>query len=224
MGNNWISPLRRGIRNRDVKSVKQILEDAGNRAPDLINDDYTADCFCTCIERNYQSPLHSACYCYDFSDKEAQEILRLLVKHGADVNAPGLWGQTPLHVAARQDCLPLAKLFYENGADMYCNQTDSHQFYPVHCAALSPIAASMRKADVLKYFLEFVGRPEDIQLEDGDGNSPLHVACIWGNPATTAYLIEMGADVRARNNDGLTPREVAKPEIIRVIDRALSQR
>lgn len=225
-GNFFISPLRRAIRQRDDKQVQKVLEEAGEGAPDLINEDYTADCFCACCMRNYQDPLHTACGVYNLSDNRVHEIVRLLVDHGADVNSRGLWGQTPLHKACRQSCLPLTKYLCENGADIYVQSyvyADNFGFYPIHCAALSLMSSTFKNIDVLIYMLEEVGKPEDIQLKDLKGNSPLHSACMWENPMAVSYLISKGANLNAKNDDGQTPKDVAKPGVLALLEKSLGE-
>ena len=60
MGNNFISPLRRAVRANRPDHLKDILEKAGRGAPDLINEDYTADCFLDICQRNNNHVLHTA--------------------------------------------------------------------------------------------------------------------------------------------------------------------
>ncbi len=44
MGNT--SPVRRAILKNDTVKLQEILEDAGEGSPDLINEDFTSDCLC----------------------------------------------------------------------------------------------------------------------------------------------------------------------------------
>lgn len=41
------------------------------------------------------------------------------------------------------------------------------------------------------------------------GATPLHAACLLGSPDIVAFLIENGADVRAKDDDGHTPLDYA---------------
>jgi len=57
-------------------------------------------------------PLHSAVAHHHF------EISKLLVDHGADVNARQQGGFTPLHEAALGGCAEIATLLLEHGANI----------------------------------------------------------------------------------------------------------
>jgi uncharacterized protein len=58
------------------------------------------------------TPLHSACAISQY------EIIELLIRHGADVNAKQMQGVTPLHSAAHNGQTKIIKLLIENGADV----------------------------------------------------------------------------------------------------------
>ncbi len=198
MGNNCISPLRRAIRTRDPDRVREILEDAGEGSPDIINEDFTADCFLDCgFLRNIHSPLHTA-MCADLLD-----ITKILFQYGADPNSTGLWNQTGLHRAGRQNNLPLAKMVVKYGCELYCRDSDGR--YPIHSAALSGMSSGQCNVDVLRYYLEEIGKADDINLKDFGGNTPLHCAAYWNNCSSAQYLLEKGADMTATNDKGLLP-------------------
>ncbi len=60
------------------------------------------------------SPLWFAC---QGNVPENTNIVRALIKHGADVNAKGECGYTPLHMACQWGHVELAKILIEHGAD-----------------------------------------------------------------------------------------------------------
>ncbi|KAK2178667.1 hypothetical protein NP493_531g02022 [Ridgeia piscesae] len=210
MGNRYTSPLRQAIRSNDPETLREILEEAGEGASDLINEDYSADCllgFCNC-QRNLHSPLLSA-----ITFSKGCEIVEILLKYGADPTLTGAWQQTGLHLAGRQNNLPIAKLLIKYHADLYQTDCDSH--YPIHAAALSPASTRDRNVDVLTYYLEEIGKPEDVALKNGFGNTPLHEAARWGNVTSIRYLLDHGADPREKNNTGQTPYDVAQSDDVK---------
>jgi hypothetical protein len=56
----------------------------------------------------------------------------------------------------------------------------------------------------------------------GDDDTPLHVACVWGDLTAIDLLLAAGADVNARGDNGCTPLYVAVSfERIRSVERLL---
>lgn len=45
---------------------------------------------------------------------------------------------------------------------------------------------------------------EGIDVQDVEGNTPLHLACCMGHTKTVNMLIERGANIRLRNEYGST--------------------
>ena len=61
---------------------------------------------------NGQLALHRACLRGDVA------IVRLLLKHGADVNAVNDFDETPLHYACKRASLSVLQCLIEHGADL----------------------------------------------------------------------------------------------------------
>jgi len=70
------------------------------------------------LEVGYNTPLHTA------ASKGYGDILELLLKAGADLNARNQLGQTALHQAARQRFVPLVKALLAAGADPTVRDTN----------------------------------------------------------------------------------------------------
>jgi ankyrin repeat protein len=113
------------------------------------------------------------------------------------INALDIFGNTPLHSAAKSGNLDLVKyLIEEKGADF--NAPDNDGETPLHSAA------SWGTLDVLKYLIEEKGA--DFNTPDNDGETPLHSAASWGTLDVVKYLIEeKGADFNALDKCGKTP-------------------
>lgn len=117
----------------DIETVHQLL----NKTPELLNS-FSSDGFTSLglasffghlslvnllldkganpnIASNNQfkvAPIHSACAISHF------EIVKILIKNGADINTKQMQGFTPLHSAAYNGQTKLAKLLIDNGADI----------------------------------------------------------------------------------------------------------
>ena len=57
----------------------------------------------------------------------------------------------------------------------------------------------------LKVLLELGGSVED---RDAYGSTALHIACVFCNADAVELLLENGADAAAKDDDGLTPKDV----------------
>jgi ankyrin repeat protein len=89
------TPLYLGVQNARIDVVSYLLKKGAK--PDVRE------------ERGLETPLHVAAY---YGDVVA---MKLLIKHGADVNARDVFRKTPLHFARSPDA---AKLLIKHGADV----------------------------------------------------------------------------------------------------------
>lgn len=60
---------------------------------------------------------------------ENQEIIQILIDHGADIDFIGLNGLTPFVLACKISNSPIAKLFYEKGADFTIRDVRGNDFF-----------------------------------------------------------------------------------------------
>ena len=137
-------------------------------------------------------------------------IARVLLEHGADVNAPMDYDSTPLHVAALYGRVDAIRVLLEHGAGI--NERENDDTAPLH------LAAQYGTVEAIRVLLE---HGADVNVRSKDDTTPLHDAVRYASDEAVRMLLEHGADVYARKNDGTTPlHEAAKygtVEAIRVL-------
>ena len=122
-------------------------------------------------------------------------IARLLLRHGANVNAAAAHGYTALHFAAAGGHIELARLFLDRGADVTAAEESGR-------TALH-YAAERGHADVARLLLDRganIGAATGAQ-PDVDGlvsAQPLHLAAFGKHAAAVELLLGLGADMHAR--------------------------
>ncbi|ORX42663.1 ankyrin [Piromyces finnis] len=168
--------------------------------------------------------LHYAC------EQGNENIVKYLIKKGADTNIKSSNGGISLHYAckSKNDNVNLVKYLIEAiGLDI--NIKDRHEKIPFHYACykgnenivkylikngVDPrikndygrmslhfvCGAEKENINLVKYLIEDIGL--DINIQNKDGCTPLHYACEQGNENIVKYLIEKGADTSIKNNNG----------------------
>ncbi|KAK2591217.1 hypothetical protein QQS21_011102 [Conoideocrella luteorostrata] len=128
--------------------------------------------------------------------KEGQEdVAKLLLKKGADIEAKDKYGQTPLSLATEEGREAVAKLLLDKGADIEAK--DKHGRTPLSLAT---------KEAMTKLLLE---KGADIEAKDKYGQTPLSLATEEGREAMAKLLLDKGADIEAKDKHGRTPLSLA---------------
>ncbi|XP_070189214.1 transient receptor potential cation channel subfamily A member 1 homolog [Littorina saxatilis] len=115
------------------------------------------------------------------------------------VNVSDQYDTTALHIAAQQGYLGIVKLLLKNGASL--DSKNEEEQTPIHCAAKYGRTGIVRE----------IVRVDKSVLNDEDDNSntALHLAAEFGHNKVAAILLELGADVSARNYNQWTPLDLA---------------
>jgi len=142
------------------------------------------------------TPLHTACS--SSTSEGSLEVLKLLLKRGADGNACNKWRETPLLIAANNGHRAAVDALLESGADpSLCSEAG--------WSALT-FAAHKGYDDIVSLLLG-AGAPVNCRVTE-DLSTPLHKACAGGKSghlSAVKQLLGGGADVHALNKWRETP-------------------
>jgi len=119
-------------------------------------------------------------------------------------------GETRLHSAAVKGDVTAARMWLEKGAN--ANTVDNAGWSPLHEAAI------MGCQELVKLLLDYRANP-NIHAQENNV-TPLHDAASNGFMAVAVTLVSYGADLNARNSQGLTPLQVAKSADVAAAMRA----
>ena len=132
-------------------------------------------------------------------------MMRLLLDHGADVNAKGTGGDSCLHMAIESVNVEATLFLLERGVNIKArNKRGSlalHYAADLQANTLSKCLLDKHKDDgSLQYALE---------ARANNGCTPLHFAARSNSDSNAKLLLEAGASVEARQEDGDTPLHAA---------------
>jgi len=155
-------------------------------------------------------------------------IVKLLLKNGADLNIPGgALGRTPLHdlfyskiegsvtiTKKKKYFKESAKFLIDQSADV--NARDRFKYTPLHVYCRK---YHLGVQELVKALLE---NHADVNALTVDDNTPLHICCYaisenldlnqFLELSPIDFLIKNGANIFAKNNEGLIPSECIKKE------------
>ncbi|MHC9537915.1 MAG: ankyrin repeat domain-containing protein [Vulcanimicrobiota bacterium] len=125
-------------------------------------------------------------------EHDNQEMARILISAGDDVNSRDNSGYTPLHKAAEKGYTEIARMLILKGADVNAKTRKG----------LTPLCtASMKNATEIMELL--MNKGAEVNVKGDHEGTPLHAACINGNLRMVELLISKGANVNAAGGTAL---------------------
>jgi len=122
------------------------------------------------------------------------DMARLLVQHGADVNALDIFDDSPIVLAAWRGFAAIVNLLLDEGADVPADGHSGRQLVRY---------SAERGLDRLMKVL--VDRGADLTVPNGMGGNLLHAAAIGGSPDIVSLLLDRGLPAKQPDIYGWTP-------------------
>lgn len=139
------------------------------------------------------------------------EVIALLIREGALVDAKDFDGWTPLHCAASNsaDSVEAVKCLLQAGADK--EATTSVDFTPLHVAAREGHAACVELLLISGANIEAKMRISGANIEAmmNTGSTPLLLAAVNGRTTCVKLLLNSGANIEATTFGGCKPLHIA---------------
>ncbi|KAH9844884.1 Ankyrin repeat and protein kinase domain-containing protein [Teratosphaeria destructans] len=129
------------------------------------------------------TPLHTA------AGKGSAKIVQVLLQHGADCNARGVEGKTPLAHAVIGDHESAADILLSHGAQVLA--VDDQQRSALH------LAVTHGRERILRILIRHCANDNGaLDVCDVQGNTPLHLAINMNLDSLVEVLCEAGANVQ----------------------------
>ena len=117
------------------------------------------------------------------------EVVRTLVSHGANVNAPSDTDSTPIRSACYMTNIEIVKFLLEHNADIHKPNVNGG----------TCLINSVQSVELCRYLID---HGASVNVQDNSGNLALHYAVREGRVATTQLLIEHSSDPFVKNEFG----------------------
>ncbi|CAL1689721.1 unnamed protein product [Lasius platythorax] len=190
--------------NGYLKIVENLLKHGAH-----VNSAYTYTCW-----KGY-TPLHLAV------ENGSEEIIKLLLSKGANVDAKGENGITSLHIAAERGCLQIVEHLLKHGAHVNSTYTSTSRegYTPLH------LAVEKGSEEIIKLVLN---RGANVDAKGENDITSLHIAAERGYLEIVEHLLKHGAHVNSAYTstcrEGYTPLHLAVKESSEEIIKLLLSR
>ncbi|KFM57169.1 Protein phosphatase 1 regulatory inhibitor subunit 16B, partial [Stegodyphus mimosarum] len=165
--------------------------------------------------------LHQCCI------DDSEEMMKLLIEFGANVNAKDSEQWTPLHAAATCGHIHIVKYLIAKGADLLAVNADGNMPYDI-CdddTTLDYIENEMAKKGITQEMIDqtraatevkmlndlkyLVSQGEGVDYTDDNGASPLHIAAANGYLSVIEFLLDHHVSVDVCDDDQWQPIHAA---------------
>lgn len=117
------------------------------------------------------------------------EVVKILIRHKADVNATSDTASTPVRSACYMTNIEVVKYLVENGADIHKPNINGG----------TCLINSVQSVDLCRYLIE---KNANVNAQDNSGNLALHYAIREGRMETVRLLLKHGSDPYVKNDFG----------------------
>ena len=146
------------------------------------------------------------------SEPELVRIIGVLRKAGGDINPTSEEAVPPIKAVITRGNMELLDFFISLHVHIFVEDSDKRSM--LHHIALNPNANSLAITEFL------VERGLDVNAQDSDGNTPLHLALSPFQRDVAKHLIDSGADPEIKNWKGTSPHAMVQQDIINFLSHS----